>query len=50
MGIPLRNPPENADINRADQRRLLSADDNLDSDDNASEADVMELHQWKATH
>ena len=48
MGIPLRNPPENANASRADQRRLLSEENHADSDESSSETDVLEMRQWKS--
>lgn len=50
MGIPLRNPPANANASRTDQRRLLSGEDAGDSDESGSETEVLEMHQWKVNY
>ncbi|VDM31064.1 unnamed protein product [Hydatigera taeniaeformis] len=50
MGIPLRNPPVHAADSRSDQRRLLADGDAADSDDSASETEVLEMRQWKINY
>ncbi|KAL5103751.1 Transmembrane protein 45B [Taenia crassiceps] len=50
MGIPLRNPPANANANRTDQLRLLSEGDVVDSDDSGSETELLEMRQWRVNY
>ncbi|CDS38235.1 Transmembrane protein 45B [Echinococcus multilocularis] len=50
MGIPLRNPPANASVNRADQRRLLAEEGDVDSDNSGSETEILEMRQWKTNY